>query len=87
MLPLANLVGRLGGLTAVLVGLTLCAIIQQQVSGDSPVPATRRQGVGTRPPQAAKVSRPVTATSLIRQVRATVNEQRALAELNTSDHV
>lgn len=77
MLPLANLVGRLGGLTAVLVGLTLCAIIQQQVSGDSPVPATRRQGVGTRPPQATKVSPPVTATSLIRQVRATVNEQRA----------
>jgi LasA protease len=78
MLPLANLIMRLGRLTAVLVGLALCAVIQLEVNGYSMIPAVRQQRAAARPHPTAKASRPAAVTLLIRQVRATVSEQRAM---------
>lgn len=76
MLPLTNLIGRLGGLTVVLAGLALCAIVQQEVDGRPMVPAARQPSAAVvRTHPAVKVSGPPDTAPLIRQVRATATVQ------------
>ncbi|MEO3872313.1 hypothetical protein ABGB18_26170 [Nonomuraea sp. B12E4] len=77
-MPLARLIGRLGGLTAVLVGLTLCAIVQQEVTGRPMAQsATQRSAAAVQSHPAARVSGPPGTTPLIDQVQATVTDQWA----------
>ena len=77
MMPLANLIGRLGGLTAILVGLALCAVVQQEVTGRPMAAPAEQRAVEVRVRPAAKVSGPPGTASLVRDVRATVTGQWA----------
>ncbi|WP_433175209.1 hypothetical protein [Actinoallomurus sp. CA-150999] len=77
VLPVANRVARIGGFTAVLVGLSICVIVQQAAMG----PATRHPVRGpaalkrTAQP-AVRSARRGSVTALERGVRAVVLRQR-----------
>ncbi|GII58678.1 hypothetical protein Pth03_70670 [Planotetraspora thailandica] len=68
MLPAARRIMRIGGLTAVLVGLALCAVLQQEIRGligqDGPRPDVRLLRVDRDPPSPAAPSPGATPSSL-----------------------
>lgn len=82
LLPLANRLSRTGGVTAVLVGLALCAIVQQAVIGPPgrrPAAERGRHAVKSppTPKRTTRSPRPAPVTPLERQVRTVVLRQRA----------
>jgi hypothetical protein len=81
VLPVANRIARIGGFTAVLVGLSICAIVQQAATGPAirhhPVRGPVAVRTSSRPSPAARSSRRSPVTALERGVRAVVLRQRA----------
>ncbi|GHE37977.1 hypothetical protein GCM10017673_45560 [Streptosporangium violaceochromogenes] len=71
LLPPAGLIERLGGLVAVLTGLALCAVVQQQIDGYAAPPETWRRSTGP----VVGATHPAAATSLIHRVRVVAGER------------